>query len=40
MRTFQEIRDNYRFSDLEAETLRGLLPVVEPHATAVDPGFL
>ena len=32
MRTFQEIRDNYRFSDIEAETLRGLLPVVEPHA--------
>ena len=32
MRTFQEIRDNYRFSDLEAETLRGLLPVVEPHS--------
>lgn len=32
MRTFQEIRDNYQFSDLEAETLRSLLPVVEPHA--------
>ncbi len=32
MRTFQEIRDNYRFSDLEGETLRGLLPIVEPHA--------
>jgi uncharacterized membrane protein (DUF373 family) len=32
MRTFQEIRDNYRFSDLEAETLKGLLPLVEPHA--------
>ena len=32
MRTFQEIRDNYRFSDLEAETLKRLLPVVEPHA--------
>jgi uncharacterized membrane protein (DUF373 family)/hemoglobin-like flavoprotein len=32
MRTFQEIRDNYRFNDLEAETLKGLLPVVEPHA--------
>ncbi len=32
MRTFQEIRDNYRFSDLEAETLKGLLPIVEPHA--------
>jgi uncharacterized membrane protein (DUF373 family) len=32
MRTFQEIRDNYRFSDLEAEILKGLLPIVEPHA--------
>jgi uncharacterized membrane protein (DUF373 family) len=32
MRTFQEIRENYRFSDIEAETLKGLLPVVEPHA--------
>lgn len=35
MRTFQEIRENYRFSDLEAETLQGLLPVVEPHAREV-----
>jgi uncharacterized membrane protein (DUF373 family) len=35
MRTFQEIRENYRFSDLEAETLQGLLPVVEPHAQEV-----
>jgi uncharacterized membrane protein (DUF373 family)/hemoglobin-like flavoprotein len=32
MRTFQEIKDNYRFSELEIETLKGLKPVVEPHA--------
>jgi uncharacterized membrane protein (DUF373 family) len=32
MRTFQEIRDNYRFSDLEAEALRGLLPAVESRS--------
>ncbi|MEW6658675.1 MAG: protoglobin domain-containing protein [Thermodesulfobacteriota bacterium] len=32
MRTFQEIKDNYRFTEGEVETLRGLLPVVEPHA--------
>lgn len=32
MRNFQEIRDNYRFSDLEAETLKRLRPVVEPQA--------
>jgi uncharacterized membrane protein (DUF373 family)/hemoglobin-like flavoprotein len=32
MRTFQEIKDNYRFTDLEIEILRGLLPMVEPHA--------
>jgi uncharacterized membrane protein (DUF373 family) len=32
MRTFQEIKDNYRFTEAEVETLRGLLPVVEPHA--------
>ena len=32
MRTFQEIKDNYRFSDVEVETLGSLLPVVEPHA--------
>jgi uncharacterized membrane protein (DUF373 family) len=32
MRPFQEIKDNYRFSELEMETLRSLGPVVEPHA--------
>ena len=28
MRTFQEIKDNYRFTDPDIETLKGLLPVV------------
>jgi uncharacterized membrane protein (DUF373 family)/hemoglobin-like flavoprotein len=32
MRTFQEIKDNYRFTEAEVETLRNLLPLVEPHA--------
>ena len=32
MRTFQEIKDNYRFTAAEMETLKSLLPVVEPHA--------
>jgi uncharacterized membrane protein (DUF373 family) len=32
MRTFQEIKGNYRFTELEVETLKGLLPLVEPHA--------
>jgi uncharacterized membrane protein (DUF373 family)/hemoglobin-like flavoprotein len=32
MRTFQEIKDNYRFTELEIEILKGLLPLVEPHA--------
>lgn len=32
MRTFQEIKDNYRFTEAEIETLGSLLPVVEPHA--------
>ena len=31
MRTFQEIKDNYRFSEPDIEILKGLLPVVEPH---------
>ena len=31
MRTFQEIKDNYRFTEPDIETLKGLLPVVEPH---------
>ena len=32
MRTFQEIKDNYRLTDAEMERLRSLLPLVEPHA--------
>jgi uncharacterized membrane protein (DUF373 family)/hemoglobin-like flavoprotein len=32
MRTFQEIKDNYRFTELEIEILKGMLPLVEPHA--------
>jgi uncharacterized membrane protein (DUF373 family) len=31
MRTFQEIKDNYQFSELEMEILRSLFPIVEPH---------
>jgi len=31
MRTFQEIKDNYRLSEGEMELLKGLSPVVEPH---------
>ncbi len=32
MRSFQNIKDNYRFTELEAQTLIGLLPIIEPHA--------
>jgi uncharacterized membrane protein (DUF373 family) len=32
MRTFQEIKDNYRFTQAETETLQGLGPIMEPHA--------
>lgn len=32
MRTFQEIRDHYQITEMEVETLRGLQPVIEPHA--------
>jgi uncharacterized membrane protein (DUF373 family) len=32
MRTFQEIKDHYQFTELETETLKGLLPFIEPHA--------
>jgi uncharacterized membrane protein (DUF373 family) len=35
MRTFQEIKDNYRFTELEMETLKGLLPIVSPHADRI-----
>ena len=32
MRTVQEIKDNYRLSEAEMETLKSLLPLVEPQA--------
>ncbi len=35
MRTFQEIKDSYLFSELEVETLKGLKPLVEPHADQI-----
>jgi uncharacterized membrane protein (DUF373 family)/hemoglobin-like flavoprotein len=39
MRTFREIKDNYRFSEPEMETLKNLLPVVEPHADTIVADF-
>ena len=39
MRTFQEIKDNYRFSELEMEILKTLFPVVEPHADRIVTDF-
>ena len=39
MRTFQEIKANYRFSEPEMETLKSLLPVVEPHADRIVSDF-
>jgi uncharacterized membrane protein (DUF373 family)/hemoglobin-like flavoprotein len=39
MRTFQEIKENYRFSEPEMETLKGLLPVVEPHLDQIVSDF-
>jgi uncharacterized membrane protein (DUF373 family)/hemoglobin-like flavoprotein len=39
MRTFQEIKDNYRFTELEIETLKSLLPVVEPHVDTIVSDF-
>jgi uncharacterized membrane protein (DUF373 family) len=39
MRTFREIKDNYRFSELEIETLKTLLSVVEPHADMIVSDF-
>jgi len=35
MRTFQEIKDNYQFTELEAEILKGLLPQIEPQAQRI-----
>jgi uncharacterized membrane protein (DUF373 family)/hemoglobin-like flavoprotein len=39
MRTFQEIKDNYRFSEPDTEILQGLLPVVEPSADRIVTDF-
>jgi uncharacterized membrane protein (DUF373 family)/hemoglobin-like flavoprotein len=39
MRTFQEIKDNYRFTELETETLKSLFPVVEPHGDRIVTDF-
>jgi uncharacterized membrane protein (DUF373 family)/hemoglobin-like flavoprotein len=39
MRTFQEIKDNYRFSEPDIEILKSLLPVVEPHADRIVTDF-
>jgi uncharacterized membrane protein (DUF373 family) len=39
MRTFKEIKDNYRFTELEMENLKALLPVVEPHADRIVTDF-
>ena len=39
MRTFQEIKDNYRFTDPDIEVLKGLLPVVEPHVETIVSDF-
>ena len=39
MRTFQEIKTNYRFTDPDIETLKGLLPVVEPHVETIVSDF-
>jgi uncharacterized membrane protein (DUF373 family) len=39
MRTFQEIKDNYGFTEPEIEILGNLLPVVEPHADQVVTDF-
>jgi len=35
MRTFKEISDNYRFSDVEVRILADLAPLVEPHLDSV-----
>ena len=39
MRTFLDIKDNYRFTDPDIETLKGLLPVVSPHADTIIADF-
>jgi uncharacterized membrane protein (DUF373 family) len=39
MRTFQQIKDAYQFSDPEVETLKGLWPLIEPQADRVVSDF-
>ena len=39
MRTFQEIKDNYRFTESDIETLKGLLAVVSPHVETIVSDF-
>jgi len=39
MRSFQEIKDSYRFTAQEAEVLKGLLPLVEPYADQIMADF-
>ncbi|MFP3867954.1 MAG: protoglobin domain-containing protein [Desulfobacteraceae bacterium] len=39
MATFREIKDNYQFSELEIETLRELVPVVEPYVEPITNDF-
>ncbi|MBM4275549.1 MAG: heme-binding sensor globin domain-containing protein [Deltaproteobacteria bacterium] len=39
MRTFQEIKENYKFTELEAQTLKSLGPLVEPHADRIVSDF-
>ena len=40
MRTFQEIKDNYRLNDQDIETLKGLLTLVSPHTDMIVLGLL
>ena len=39
MRTFQEIKENYRFTEPDMVILKGLLPVVSPHAEQIVSDF-
>ena len=39
MRTFQEIKENYRFTEPDVETLKSLLPVVSPHVETIVSDF-
>jgi|GEM_PF-4571080 len=39
MITFRDIKDHYRFSEPEVETLRHLLPRVEPHVGQITDDF-